>query len=178
DVDADFWNAVTLTSLGTVTLPNGADRVRVDVQAGDSTWVLGTASATAALPVADPATVTGIRFVFDRADGGLFSTATLPADWATSVMLNVTVRDTYRDSGDAVVFPAAIDNTLQVESERTDDPAIYVSATAAADDTLTLDTGTFGIDVVKDVAGNIHTIDSGEQALWTLSFRNTGTGYL
>src|SRR5690606_15614132 len=75
DTDPGFWNAVTLTGLGAVTLPYGSDRVRVDVQAGDSTWVLGSAAATAALPAIDPAEVTGIRFVFDRADGGLFSTA-------------------------------------------------------------------------------------------------------
>jgi uncharacterized repeat protein (TIGR01451 family) len=32
--------------------------------------------------------------------------------------------------------------------------------------------------VVKSIACNIHTIDPGEQAAWTLRFTNTGTGYL
>src|SRR5690606_30311151 len=174
----DFWDAFTLTSLGAVTFPNGSDRVRVDVLTGGTTWIEGTPAAVAGLPAVDPADVTGIRFIFDRADGALFSPNTLPADWQATALLNVTLRDTLRSTDAAITFPASIENTVQVESARTEDPEVYAAASDAANGTVTLDTGTFGLDVAKQIAGNIHTIDPGEVAAWTLTFRNTGTGYL
>lgn len=53
---ADFWDRFDLTGLGAVTLPDGADRVRVDVHGpwgadGEPAWVEGTPAATAQLPV-------------------------------------------------------------------------------------------------------------------------------
>lgn len=84
DTDPGFWQTFRLTGLAAsdVTLPAGADEVRVDVQTdGSSTWQLGAFAPSASLPSVDPATVTGIRIVFDRADHGLLSNTAPPAAW-------------------------------------------------------------------------------------------------
>lgn len=176
DDDARFWDAATLTGLGAVTLPAGADRVRADVLV-DGGWVLGSAGAVATLPAVDLGEVTGIRFVFDRADGGLFSATSIPADWSTTVVFTAKLRDIQRGGG-SIVFPSSVPNAVDVESRRTDPIEIFTPATATASDIIALATGTFGLDVAKDPQGGIHTHRAGDAVEWTLALRNTGTGYL
>lgn len=177
DTDSRFWNAVQFSSLGTVTKPVGSDRVRVDVQLGSSAWVQGTAGVTATLPAVTLADVTGIRFTFDRADGALFSTTALPADWAASAAFVVGLRSDLRDGG-AIVFPSSLPNEIDVESRRTEPVQIFAPAEDDAAASLALATGTFSLDVSKTPAGNIHTYRAGDIVTWNIQFRNTGTGFL
>jgi len=177
DIDEEFWDGFDLTGLGAVTLPAGADRVRVSVQLdGTSTWVDGPAAATAALPDVVPSEVTGIRFVFDRADGGLLSNTAPAADWSASATLAVTLRDTTRSAATPVAFPGTIDNRVVAVSSRTD--GAFSSATDDATDVFTLQTGSRQLDVSKSPEGNVHTVYPGTVGPWTLTFTNTGTGYL
>jgi hypothetical protein len=177
DVDEEFWDSFDLTGLGAVALPAGADRVRVSVQlGGTSAWVDGPAGATAALPAVSLADVTGIRFVFDRADGGLLSRSAPAADWSASATLAVRLRDATRTAATPVAFPGTIDNRVVAVSSRTD--GAFPSATDDATDVFTLQTGSRQIDVSKSPEGNVHTVYPGTVVPWTLTFTNTGTGYL
>jgi uncharacterized repeat protein (TIGR01451 family) len=177
DTDADFWNTFRLTGLGAVSLPAGADRVRVDVQLdGDPAWTTGVAAPAAVLPPVAPERITGIRLVFERADGALLSRTSPPGDWTAGAALTVVLRDVLRDSGDPVVFPSTIENEVTVTSSRTD--AVFSPVTARAADTIALATGTWALDVAKSPAGNTHTVFPGVVVPWTLEFRNSGTGYL
>ncbi|AWB90232.1 DUF5979 domain-containing protein [Salinibacterium hongtaonis] len=177
DTDSRFWNAVQLSSLDTVTKPDGSDRVRVDVQLGTSTWVQGAAGATATLPTVTLADVTGIRFIFDRADGGLFSTTALPADWAASAAFVVDLRSELRDGG-AIAFPSSVPNEIDVESRRTETVQLFTPATDDAAASFALETGAFSLDVSKTPAGNVHTYRAGDVVTWTIQFSNTGSGFL
>lgn len=178
DTDADFWERFGLVSLGAVQLPAGADLVRVDVQQdGDDAWVEGTPAATAALPAVDLATVTGIRFVFTRADGAVFSRTAPPLGWQASADLTVRVLDTLRGTDEPVPFPSSVENTVTTESSRAD-ADVYEPATADATDGIDLATGTYGLDVVKSPLDDIHTVEAATPMPWTLAFTNTGTGYL
>ena len=177
DVDEEFWDSFDLTGLGAVALPAGADRVRVSVQLGGaSAWVDGPAGATAALPAVSLADVTGIRFVFDRADGGLLSHSAPAADWSASANLAVRLRDATRTAATPVAFPGTIDNRVVAVSSRAD--GAFASATDDATDVFTLQTGSRQLDVSKSPEGNVHTVYPGTVVPWTLTFTNTGTGYL
>lgn len=180
DDDADFWNSFALTGLtaSDVTLPAGADRVRLDVQTdGGSTWIVGVPSATATLPTSAVSSITGIRFVFSRADGGLFSRTATPGDYTARAVLHVGLLDTARD-GSAIAFPSRVDDTVQTRTHRTDDPVVYADKTGSADAGIQLDPGTFGLDVAKTPQDNVHTVSVGDTVPWTITFANTGTGYL
>ncbi|ROP65671.1 hypothetical protein EDF55_0110 [Curtobacterium sp. ZW137] len=179
DTDTGFWNDARLVSFSPddVTFPAGADRVRVDVRSdGGSTWQLGTASATATLPTSDLAAITGIRFVFDRADGDVLSHARPPTPWTATAVLHVRVLDTARD-GDPVPFPGTIDDTTTVTAHRTDD-TLFPDATATGTDELTLDPGTRTLDIVKAPANDQHTVAVGSPVPWTITMHNTGTGII
>jgi uncharacterized repeat protein (TIGR01451 family) len=176
DTTPEFWNTFRLTGLGTVQLPAGADTVQVDVQLnGDSAWIPGTPAATAALPSVPLDQVTGIRFVFWHTGDTPFSTTVPPQHWTASAILPVKLRDTQRD-GSPIVFPTTVDDTLTATSERTDN--LYSAKSADDDATITLDPGTFQLDVSKTPLGNVHTVAAGDSIPWTLVFHNTGTGYL
>ncbi len=184
DTDAEFWNEFRLTGLtgADVTLPAGSDRVQVDVQLnGSASWTTGAPAATAALPALPSgkteADITGIRFVFTRADGGLFSHTMLPENWTATALLHVTLLDVAR-SGDPILFPSSVDNVVTSNSHRTDDPAVYADANADAQDTVTLEPGSYALDVSKTPQGNIHSVTPGDPNEWTMTFANTGTGYL
>ncbi len=75
------------TGISGVTMPSGADRIRVDWHNGSS-WTLGTPAATAALPVGvAPADIQALRFVFTSSTGGriaIGATAALTLDTALS----------------------------------------------------------------------------------------------
>jgi uncharacterized repeat protein (TIGR01451 family) len=189
DVDQDFWNAFSLAdgfAASDVVFPAGANRVDVGVQlAGGSDWISTGAAPTAALPAlpgdAGLDAVTGIRFVFTRVVDGapaLLSNTAPPQPWSTSVRLPVVLRDADRATGEPIVFPATIDNEVTTNSHRLDDPSLYPDANAAASDTVTLDAGTFAIDVAKNPQAGVHTVLPGDPNLWSLTFRNSGTGYL
>src|SRR5690606_23921776 len=91
--------------------PAGADRARVDVQLdGVTAWVLGdavSAPAAPALPAAaasEPERITGIRVVFDNADGRPFSATVPAADWAATVTYTVTLPASAADTGITILF--------------------------------------------------------------------------
>ncbi|MFF1879838.1 DUF5979 domain-containing protein [Leifsonia sp. NPDC058230] len=180
DDDQAFWNNFTLTAFNAadVTMPAGADQVRVDVQTGGSaTWIAGTPAATAALPTIALDQVTGIRFVFMRADGGLFSRMAVPDDYTARAVLRVQLLDAARD-GSAIAFPSTLSDTVAAVSHRTDDPAVFADAVDDATADILLLPGTFSLDVAKTPAGNTHTVSVGDPNTWTVTFANTGTGYL
>lgn len=172
DIDPDFWGKFRITGLGAVTLPAVDTRVRVDVQLnGGATWVIGVPGATAVLPasVTNLAEVTGIQFVFDRADGGPFSATVPSADWSASSVFTAVLRT-------GVTFPGAVNNAIETIATHDDYPA----QNAAASDDVILSNGTARMDVRKEaLTGNVtHITEPGVDVPWTLEFTNSGTGYL
>ncbi|MCM3661273.1 DUF5979 domain-containing protein [Georgenia satyanarayanai] len=178
----DFWNSFDFTGLGGVTLPQGADRVQVDVYGpfGDDdadTWATGTPAATAAVPVAadDYGDIQGIRFTYTRDDGGYFHPTSPAANWAADASFMVELRDTYRDSGDDMVFAGSVDNTQTSQSLRTDGKN---SEPKTANARITLSEGTQEIAVNKLTNSGNRSANPGDNVPFQLSFENTGTGFL
>ncbi|HEY6739860.1 MAG TPA: DUF5979 domain-containing protein, partial [Actinopolymorphaceae bacterium] len=176
DSDAGFWSRFRLQSINAVSLPAGADRVQVDLQDGDS-WVQGTAAASVILPDVPLEDVTGVRFTFTRADGGVFSRTAPPGDWTATADLTVRLLDTVRGTSEPVAFPSTVDNGIRTESSRTD-ADVYAPAFDEASDDIALLTGTSALDVAKSPLNNQHTVEAGTTVPWTLTFRNAGTGFL
>ena len=173
-----FWNTFDLTGLGAVTLPAGADRVRVDVHTGGASgsWTLGTAAATAALPAGtDVGAVDGIRFTFSRADDGLFSNTLPAASWSASAAFTVKVRDTYRDASGPVTFDHTVTNTQSSQSTRVDGND---SALEQASAQIVLTQGTHQIAVNKLSNNGGRLVSVGSPVPFDLTFQNTGTGFL
>jgi uncharacterized repeat protein (TIGR01451 family) len=175
DLDADFWNTFELRSFTSTTLPSGANRVRIDVQLnGSSTWTLGTAVASGpALPAGiTNSQVTAMRFVFTKADGSLFSTTAPAAGWNTTIRFVVRLRAAHLDDASPLAFPSTVTNTATASAthpwlgERTD----------SFDRAITLDTGTFRVDVEKYTPEK--ETPAGITLDWKLVVTNTGTGYL
>lgn len=172
DIAPEFWASFSLASLGSAALPAANTRVRVDVQVnGDPTWVAGTAGTTAVLPasVTDLSEITGIQFVFDRADGKPFSDTVPAADWSASAMFTAVLRD-------GATFPGSVDNDMSALAEHDD----YEVKKAMAADGVVLSSGTARIDVRKEAltGSATHIVEPGVAIPWTLEFTNTGTGYL
>lgn len=180
DVDLAFWNSVNLSGTAlNVTLPAGADQVRVEVRTGANTWTVGLNKPSAELPQVNPADVTGIRFVFSKANGGVFSASVPPANWNATASFSVTLRGSDRATGAAIPFPGTLSDEITTVSERIDATTVLFPAHKAnADDSVVLATGTHRLNVAKAPAGNIHTVEPLSSNLWTLSLENTGTGYL
>ncbi|WP_157521042.1 DUF5979 domain-containing protein [Microbacterium sp. Leaf159] len=176
DQDADFWNTVRLADAPNVAvaLPAGADQVRIDALVG-STWIEGTYDATAVLPAVAAADVVGVRATFRNASGAIFSNDAPPADWTAQLAFDVLVLETQRD-GTALALPAEVPNTASVVSERLD--GLYAAVDEEADATLALEPGTHRMDVVKTQPGTSHVVGIGSSLPWTLTFTNTGTGFL
>ena len=174
DVDPAFWNSFELRSMTSATLPLGATRMRVEVQlGGGTTWTAGPyAASNPALPSVTLSDVTGLRVVFDRADGALFSVTAPAAAWSTDIRFAVRLRPALRDSGAAIAFPGSVGDTA---SATVGHPYLG-SKTATASRTITLDPGTFRVDVVKSTP--VKFSPAGETIDWTLKVTNTGTGYL
>ena len=180
---ADFWDTVDLTGLGTVSLPAGADRVAVGVYGpfgpqGSPAWVDGAPAATAELPVPAEAygDVQGIRFAFTRADGGYFDQAPPPAaSWSARAAFTVAVRDTYRASGEEVVFTGSVVNTVTAQSLRADGKD---SAPAQATARLTLSEGTRELEVNKLTNAGNRRANPGESVPFRITVTNAGTGFL
>lgn len=173
---AEFWNSFDFTGLGAVTLPAGADRVRVDLYNGTD-WVNGTPAATAALPggVAN-GEVQGIRFTFTRNDGAFFSNTVPAPNWAASAAFTVVTRDALRDSGDPLVFAGQrIDNTQSSQSTRPDGNN---TGEVDATDDIVLSKGTQEIAVQKRTNDGNRLANVGSAVPFDLTIRNVGTGYL
>lgn len=177
----DFWDHVDLTGLGAVTLPDGADQVRVDVYADvdgqGARWIEGSAASAATLPVTAEqySTVQGIRFTFTRADGGYFSAAVPSPAWQAGAAFTVQLRDTLRGSGEDVEFEGTLTNTQTAQSTRTDGND---TAPVDASDDLGLSEGTHELEVNKltDDGNRFHA--AGDQVPFRLTLTNSGTGYL
>ncbi|HWM35459.1 MAG TPA: DUF5979 domain-containing protein [Pseudolysinimonas sp.] len=174
DVDPAFWDAFELRSLTSVGMPLGADRVRVDVQLnGGSSWTSGaTVSSAPALPAVTLSQVTGLRVVFTRADGGLFSVTAPAAGWSTDILFAVRLRSADRGTGAAIPFPGSVSNTATATVEH----PVLGSDSATATRSLALDPGTFRVDVEK--RRSVATSPAGETLEFRLLVKNTGTGYL
>jgi large repetitive protein len=169
-----FWDAFDFAGLGSVTLPQGADRVQVDLYDG-SQWVLGAPAATAVLPAVPLAQVQGIRFTFTRANGALFST-TLPApNWSASASYTVNLRTTYRGSGDPMAFPSTVTNTQTAQSTRPDGNDSQAKDATA---TVQLVEGTRELAVNKLTNDGVRLAAVGDNVPFDLTLRNVGTGYL
>jgi uncharacterized repeat protein (TIGR01451 family) len=175
DLDADFWNTFELRSFTSTTLPSGANRVRIDVQQnGSSDWTLGTAVASGpALPAGiTNSQVTALRLVFTKADGSLFSTTAPAAGWSTTIRFVVRLRAAHLDDSSPLAFPSTVTNTVSGSAthpwlgERTD----------TFDRAITLDPGTFRVDVEKYTPEK--ETPAGITLDWKLVVTNTGTGYL
>ncbi|HEY1099317.1 MAG TPA: hypothetical protein VGF99_10320, partial [Myxococcota bacterium] len=148
DVDVDFWNTFELRSLTSVSMPSGANRVRVDVQLnGSSTWTEGTAVASSpALPSGiTNSQVTGLRVTYWKADNSLFSVTAPAAAWNTSIVFVARVRSAFRDGGGSIPFPSTVVNDVSGTSTH---PSLPV-ANGTASRSFTLDPGTFRVDVEK-----------------------------
>lgn len=175
DTQAAFWNAFELRSLGTVTMPAGANRARVDVQLnGGSTWTEGTVvSSNPALPSGIALSeVTGLRVVYFKNDNSLFSVTSPAAAWNVTIPFTVRLRAALRDSGASIPFPSTVTNVVNASSEH----ATLGVKTATASRVFTLDPGTFRVDVEKHTP--VKTTPAGETVNFSLVVENTGTGYL
>jgi uncharacterized repeat protein (TIGR01451 family)/fimbrial isopeptide formation D2 family protein len=175
DTEAAFWNAFELRSLGTVTLPSGATRARVDVQLnGSSTWTQGTAAASnPALPGGiTNAQVTGLRVVYYKTDNSLFSVTSPAASWSASIPFTVRLRSEHRDGSGSIAFPSTVTNVVNGSTEH----ASLGTKTATATRAFTLDPGTFRVDVEKYTP--VKTTPAGETINFSLIVENTGTGFL
>lgn len=173
DVEPAFWDAFELRSLTGVTMPHGATSVHIDVQLnGGSSWTLGqTVSSSPTLPAVDLTQVTGLRVVFERG-GGLFSVTAPAAGWSTNITFKVRLRAALRDSGAAIAFPGSVANTATATVQHPD----LGSDSASASRSLTLDPGTFKVDVEKRRPNA--TSPAGQTLDFRLIVKNTGTGYL
>ncbi len=175
DTAAEFWNAFELRSLGTVTLPAGATRARVDVQLnGSSAWTQGSpAASNPALPSGITLSqVTGLRVVYSTTDNSLFSVTSPAASWSATVPMTVRLRGAYRDGGGSIPFPSTVTNVVNGSTEH----ATLGTKTATASLPFALDPGTFRVDVEKYTP--VKTTPAGETVDFSLIVENTGTGFL
>jgi len=181
-----FWDAFDLVGVGTTTLPAGADRVAVDVYGpfgpdGTTAWLAGTpVAAGPALPVAAErlTDVQGVRVVFSRADGGVFSTAVPAPGWTARAELQVRLRDASRSTGTPITLdgtPLSVRNEVVAQADRLNGEVSQERASAAL---VSMFEGTHRLAVTKLANGGDRTVDVGRAVPWDLTFRNTGTGYL
>lgn len=178
-----FWNAFEFTGLGTITAPAGADRVRVDVYgpfgADDELgWVTGTAQPVASpvVPVAtgDYPDIQGVRFVFTKNAGGVFSTLLPAPSWTASAQFEVKLLDEYRDGTGPIPMQGSIPNTVTAQNNG----ALASSDEKTADASVTLSPGTHHLKVNKLANNGTHFVTPGAAVPYRLQFQNSGTGYL
>ncbi|TYL49851.1 hypothetical protein FXB39_11185 [Nocardioides sp. BGMRC 2183] len=173
----DFWDSFDFAgNLEVQQMPAGADRVRVDLYDG-SAWVEGTAGPATGivLPEVPAGQVQGIRFVFTRADGALFSPVVPAPNWTARVAYDVDLRTTYRTSGEELEFPSTIDNTQTSQSFRPDGND---SEPADASDSVELVVGTHELAVNKLTNEGTRLASAGDIVPFDLTLTNNGTGFL
>lgn len=179
----EFWSTFDFAGLAPMTAAGGADQVRVAVSVpgadGVLEWVEGDDAPLSApvLPVAAEryGEVQGIRLVFSKADGSLFS-ATVPSPtWSVNGGFTALLRPTHRDTGKPTDIDATIDNVVTVQADRLNgEYSLFRSMNAR----LNLEEGTAEISVEKIANNGNHTASPGASTPWDLVFTNTGTGYL
>ncbi|HEX4444387.1 MAG TPA: DUF5979 domain-containing protein [Galbitalea sp.] len=176
NTSATFWQAFTLKSIGTIAAPLGSNQIEIDAEVdGATTWTTGiptafTTTPSNALPAGVTAAhVTGLRVIFTKADGSIFSNTAPAAAWTASVPLVADLKPTYLAGQ---TFTGTVPNTISVTSHH----PVFGTATSPATTFMTLDPGTFTVDVVK--TPSVSTTPAGQFVNWTLQFTNTGTGYL
>ncbi len=174
-----FWNTFGLRSLGAVTtIPTGANRLRIDYQLnGGATWVTGTTVVASngmvpTLPGVTLGGVTGLRYVFSKADGTIFSTTAPAQTWSSLIKYTVRLRDSLLSTSAAIAFPSSV--AAPVSATSTNDS--FAVATATGSTSIALDPGTFTLDVEKRPTDKVTT--SGAVDNFSLIFGNTGTGFL
>jgi uncharacterized repeat protein (TIGR01451 family) len=175
DLDADFWDTFQLRSFTSASMPSGANRARVDVQLnGSSTWTLGqVATSNPGLPTGiTNAQVTALRVVFFKLDNSLFSTTAPAAGWSTTIRFVVRARDAHLADAEPIAFPSTVTNTV---TGYTTHPSLG-ERTDTADRSITLDPGTFRVNVEKRTPEK--ETPAGITLDWSLIFTNTGTGFL
>lgn len=148
DTTAATFDSFNLVSAGVLDrFPDGADEVTVEVctlavgtLCGDSDWVTsdsqqGAAPLTLTLPTGvDPDTVTGVRYRFTNASGGLLPRDPTPA----RITFDVSLRDTLRSSGEPI-NPTAnvrIDNCATPTGVATDPDATATGPVVCAPFTI------------------------------------------
>ena len=176
DANADTFDRFTVTGIGPVAFPPGADRVTVfactEILSACSTgdYTAGPAQTGPALALpggVDAEDVTGLRFVFSNAAG-----TPIPASPdAGSVVISTVLRDTLRSSGETY-SPTTRDDVVNCVSPSGDDPVLgTVSGSPAcatyavqpAQATMSLDK-TFFADGNADYQDNGQAVD-GESSL-------------
>lgn len=179
----DFWDTFDFAGLAPMTATGGANQVRVALYVpgagGVLEWVQGDDAPLSApvLPITADRydEVQGIRLVFSKADGTLFSTTVPSPTWAVNGGFTAVLRATHRDSGLETVVDGTIDNVVTVQADRLNGEYSLMRSTDAR---LSLTEGTAKISVQKIANNGSHTVSPGASAPWDLVFKNTGTGYL
>lgn len=178
-----FWDTFDFAGLQPIKATGGANRVRVAVYVpgvgGALEWVEGP-DAPFSAPVV-PVTadrfseVQGVRLIFSKADGSLFSTTVPSPTWSVDGAFTAHLRQTSRSSGDPAVFAGTIDNMVTVQADRRNGE---ISLARTTDARMNLTEGTSRISVEKVANNGSHTVSPGASAPWDLVFKNAGTGYL
>lgn len=164
----NLFDTVDLSGLGAVVFPAGADRIQVDAYVAGA-WVSGSTTASAALPSGvDPATVTGLRFVFTSTSG-----ATLTAGGsAGSVVVTLAQRAATRSAGSNLVAGttanAAVTGTVSLGSHGT--------ASSSASASYVIGGLTSTVTGVTSFTSN--RIPAGTMSVVSLSGKNTSNGPL
>lgn len=179
-----FWSRFNFVELGAVNLPEGSDTLRVDVFDG-ATWQFGvwTAHASGEVPVlngraaaVNSTAVQGIRFMIRTSEWDLFTHEIPTPDWTAEANFVMEKRDTVRGTDDPVLFDETEwTNTQRSKLFRADgNQTTYEHAS----DSIKLTAGTHSLAVNKLANNGKQNVTAGSQVPYTLSFKNTGTGYL
>jgi len=175
DESSEFWNALELDSIQSITRPYGTGFYRLDAKTAAG-WQLGelVTSGTALPAGVEHPEVLGLRVVFQRSLDGdtVFSDRAVPQAWSAGLVFRVVVRDAYAAEGSPIVWPSTVDNTAQSSSTH----HAYGTETAERARTLSLATGTFRVDLSK--TRQLATSPAGQTFDWTITATNTGTGFL
>jgi len=179
-----FWENFTFTGLSSLAAPAGADRVTIGVfgtfdEGGSPAWLDGEAQPTSedgtyALPVDEDqyGDIQGLRFVFTRADGALFSQSS--PTWSAQAVYTAALRDTQRTSGEDVAWPGTATDVASVGSTSTGFEPVW--ATADADVSWNAGSAVLAID--KWANEGTRTVKSGTTIPWDITIANAGTGFL
>jgi len=172
DSRAEFWDAFELRTVGAAARPNGSDRMRVLVKLPDGSWTPGAWGASPALPAVTLSDVRGIRFEYDRTDGGIFSVSAPAATWSASAFFTVRLRSAVVSTGAPIAFPSTVPNTVTGTVTNT----TWGTASATGNAGVTLSPGTFEVAISKKAP--LATSPAGQTLDFTLVMKNTGTGFL
>lgn len=158
DPSADTLDWLEITALSGLTLPAGADRVRVDWFDGTD-WVTGTPAATADLPSGiDTANIRGLRFVFSSSTGRVERGGTA----AITVETQLTAAAAAIESSRTVTNTASSWVTFQGES----------TTPVTASDGVVLEPSSIGVGATKQFSTD--SVVGGQQLRLTVGGQNGG----